>query len=299
MRHVILIALILFSFISCGQKKDYEIESILLDCLTQSYRDHNVDINKELYEIENYLIESKALESSSGKSYIEFYQEIVKFNDFPATMDFERFNNIFKLKPNDLYKLECLENLSDLDSTSIKNSRFLQMTIAIRNVTSDNVSPSNIAEAILSVLNASDFDHPYYRAIALLSIASSCNSGKATLMQMNSTDSFETDNCQTVLVKLTEKNQIVLNGNNSVNQDELRKVLNDFIRLNKSNHLIQFQADKETSYAFYIIIQDLITAVYSDLRNDLAIKMFNKPFNELTGNQQKEIISTFPTRMTE
>src|SRR5690554_7564561 len=76
MRHIIPIALLFLSFSSCGQTKNNEIESILLDCLTKSYGEQQVDINKELDLLEKYLIESKSLKSSSGQSYFDFYKEI-------------------------------------------------------------------------------------------------------------------------------------------------------------------------------------------------------------------------------
>lgn len=298
MRHIIPIALLFLSFSSCGQTKNNEIESILLDCLTKSYGEQQVDINKELDLLEKYLIESKSLKSSSGQSYFDFYKEIVKLNDIPAKLDYDSFDNIYKLTPNHFYSVECLEELKRLDSTAITNSKYNQMTVAIQKAADDEVSPSNMAKAITSVLSPSDFDKPYYRAIALLTIAYTANQDIGLERQLLPTDNEDFSSYEVMTISTTDKNQIVLNGE-TITKEELEKKLAEFIQTNKSNHQIQFQADKGTSYDFYLKIQETIKAVYNDLRVKLAKEKFNKSYNELNENEQKEIREIYPFRLKE
>lgn len=75
--------------------------------------------------------------------------------------------------------------------------------------------------------------------------------------------------------------------------------MNGFIKTNKSNHLIKFQADKGTSYDFYLKVQEAIKCVYNDLRDQLAKEKFNKPYRELTENELKEISEIYPFRIRE
>lgn len=298
MKHLILIGITFLSISSCGQTKENEIEGILLDCLTQSYGEQQVDIIKELDELEAYLIESKSLESTSGQSYFDFYEKIVELNDIPATLDNDRFENIFKLTPNQFYSVHCLEELNQLDSTTIANSKFKQMTVAIKKADLDEVSPSNIAKAITSVLRSSDFDNPYYRAVALLTIAYSANTDKGLERQLTPNDSENNNASEPITVSTTDKNQIIVKGK-EVSQEELTSILRNFIMINKSNHLIKFQADKGTSYDFYLKVQDAIKSVYNDLQDELANEKFRKTYNELNKNEQKEIREIYPFRMTE
>ena len=86
-----------------------------------------------------------------------------------------RFDNIYKLTPSQFYSTNCLEEIKRIDSTAISNSKYTQITVAIQKAVEEDVSPSNIAKAITNVLNPSDFDIPYYRAIALISIAYTAN----------------------------------------------------------------------------------------------------------------------------
>jgi biopolymer transport protein ExbD len=298
MKHIIPIALLFLSFSSCGQTKNNEIESILLGCLTKSYEEQQVDINKELDLLEKYLIESKSLKSSSGQSYFDFYQEIVRLNDIPATLDYDRFDNIYKLTPNQFYSTDCLEELKRLDSTAIANSKYNQMTVAIQQAADDEVSPSNIAKAITSVLTPSDFDKPYYRAVALLTIAYTANTEIGLERQLITVDNEDFSSYEVMTITTTDKNQIILNGK-TITQEELEKKLVEFIQTNKSNHQIQFQADKGTSYDFYLRVQETIKTVYNDLRVKLAKEKFNKSYNELNEDEQKEIREIYPFRLKE
>ncbi|NJL14445.1 MAG: hypothetical protein HC913_16510 [Microscillaceae bacterium] len=255
MRHIIPIALIFLSFSSFGQAKNNEIESILLDYLTKSYGEQEVDIFKEFDLLEKYLIESKSLKSSSGQSYFDFFQEIAKLNDIPATLDYDRFDNIYKLTPNRFYSVDCFEELKKLDSSTIANSKYKQMGVAIQKAAEDEVSPSNIAKAITSVLGPSDFDKPYYRAIALLTIAYTASPDIGLEGQLLPTQNEDLSSYEVMTVSTTDKNQIILNGK-TITQEKLKKKLLEFVQTNKSNHQIQFQADRETSYDFYLRIKE-------------------------------------------
>jgi hypothetical protein len=165
MKHLT-ITVLFFIFNSCNETKDNEIESILLDCLTKSYQEQQVDIRKELDELEKYLIESESLKSSSGQSFYDFYKEIEQLNDVPTTVDSKMFENIFKLTPNEFYAVECLGRLKDVDSTSLVKSKYYQMTITMQEAESNQATLSKTANVITSILSPSDFEHPYYRAIA-------------------------------------------------------------------------------------------------------------------------------------
>ena len=290
--------ILFLSISSCGQTKETELEEILLGCLNQSYGEQQVDINNELDELEAYLIESKSLESTTGQSYFDFYKQIVRLNDIPATLDYGRFENIYKLTPNQFYSVDCLEELKQLDSTTIANSKYNQMTVAIQKAASDEVSPSKIAKAITSVLSPSDFDTPYYRAVALLTIAYTANPDNGLERQLTQDDSEDNNAYEIITVSTTDKNQITLNGK-KVSQEELKSTLRDFIKSNNSNHLIKFQADKGTSYDFYLKVQDAIKIVYNDLRDELANEKFDKTYNELNENEQKEIKEIYPFRIKE
>ena len=297
MKHFFLIATLLLLLTSCGQPSNSEIEPILLKCLIQSYQNKQIDINSELDKLEDYLIENGSLKSSSGQSYYDFYNQIVELDDIPVTLDYDKFENIYKLTPSEFYQVDCLEQLKGIDTTAFKKTKYYQMTVAIQKATVNGATPSKIASAIISVLNLSDFEEAYYRDIALLTIAYTSNADTGIRRQLaHETKHYGESEDMTIAV--TDKNQIILNGNN-VSPEELKRNLSDFINSNKANHQILLHFDNGTAYDFYVAVQGDIKSVYTDLRNDLANEKFNKPYKNLTENEQKEIKEIYPSRIKE
>ena len=297
MKKIALILTLFLSLSSYGQTKDIEIESILLECLVESYMERQVDINHELDKLEKYLIDKEYIKSSAGQAYFDFNKKITELNDIPVTLDYETFKNIYILTPNQVYSVDCLERLKQFDSATVANSKYSHMTIAIQHETPDEISPSSISKAITSVLSPSDFDKEYYRAIALLAIAYTANPiGLERQLETNDNKNYTA--YQSIMVSTTEKDQILLNGK-EVTQDELRATLTEFIKTNKSNHLIRFQADMGTSYDFYLKVQDQITLVYTEIRNELALEKYNQTLKDLTDDQKNEIKRIYPTRIKE
>ncbi|WP_107039754.1 ExbD/TolR family protein [Brumimicrobium mesophilum] len=298
MKQITLILTLFISFSSWGQEIDIEIESILFSCLVKSYNEQKVNIQQELVELEKYLITSKSLKSSSGQSYFDFYNEIIELNDIPATLDYDRFENIYKLTPNEFYSTDCLEQLQQLDSTSLANSKYSQMRLAIQNAAQNEVSPSTIAKAITSVLESSDFDRQYYRAVALLTIAYTANAEVGFNIKLKTNSDAEIETYESIFVTLTEKDQIIVNEN-EISREELKTILSKFIKTNGSNHVIIFRADNGTSYDYYLKVQNQIALVYYELRNELAITKYNQTLNELAEDKQNEIKQTYPKRIKE
>lgn len=167
-----LLFLIGFLFLfSSNQTENGEVESILYDCLIQRYQDEGVDVLKELDRLEDYLIEKEFLASSSGKAYHDFYKKVGETNRIPSQLDYKQFEGLYKIMPNDFYTKECLEQIEELDSTVVVNSKQYQMTTAMSELSGSDLGPGKVAKATISVLNPADFDSPYFRALALLTIA--------------------------------------------------------------------------------------------------------------------------------
>jgi len=191
MRYFFLIGTLFLLLNSCSQTSNSEIEPILLKCLIQSYQNKQVDINKELDKLKDYLIENGSLKSSSGQSYYDFFNQIVELNDIPVSLDDDKFEGIYKLTPDEFYTVDCLEQLKSIDSTIILKSRYYQMTVAIQKASANGATPSKIASAITSVLTPSDFEETYYRDIALLTIAFASDSDKGLFTQLKSKDNID------------------------------------------------------------------------------------------------------------
>ena len=300
MKRLLTILLTTQIFYSCGQHTN-QVETILLDCLMESYQSEGVDIKKQLDEFESYLIENGSLASSSGQAYFDFYNKIVELNDLPAITNSEQFEELYKLHPDQYYSLNCLTRITELDSNEIKASKFNDLTLAMQNLkTRTNISPSIVAKEITSVLGPSDFDNPYYRSIALLTIANTGNVGTGILTKLphskNQEENLEEYASLTIL--LTASDEIFI-GQTIVSQKELHSQLKNFILNNESKHLIHFTTEKGTSYDFYIKIQDFTKEIYSKVREMKSKALYGKSFDTLSDDEKKGIKKIYPFNLKE
>ena len=298
MKLIFTILIFLLAFDSFGQENESKIENILMNCLINSYQAKGVDIEDELSKLEKHLIENGDLKSKSGQAFYDFYKKVVSLNDIPTTLNYDKFEAIYKLNPNEYYSNDCLRELTRLDSLEVATSEYFLLNQKIQEVSQQgNISPSKISEAILSVLSPSDFERPYYRASGLLAIAWTSNpeTGKTELIEPKTIDY---SNFPIITIKASDKNEIIVNGE-TVNENKFETELTAFIRKNQSKHQIEFSSDKETAYGFYIKVQNSILEIYSSLRDEKAKEIFNKSYSNLTVDEQKKINEIYPTRIKE
>jgi len=298
MKQKLLAAFVFIIFSAFVQNKNDEIEAILWDCLADRFKENQIDLSKKLENIENHLVALNVLKSSSGQSYFEFLKQVEELNDFPSGLYHEEFENIFKLGPTDLYNARCLEKLKTIDSVIFFSSKYYQLTEAFRQVAYHELSPGSVAKSITSILCPNDFAYPYYRAATLLTIVFVAQLDIRYNHPIETTPIEDLFDYQSITFAVTEKNQIIIEGETVSNQ-ELKTILMDFIRKNESNHIILFQSDRGTSYAFYVEVHNQITSAYKDLRDEMAKDLFEKTYDELTEKQKKEIAEIYPIRIKE
>ncbi|MCC8154822.1 MAG: biopolymer transporter ExbD [Tannerellaceae bacterium] len=65
------------------------------------------------------------------------------------------------------------------------------------------------------------------------------------------------------------------------------------------NHVISLMNDRGTEYQAYINVQNELAKAYTELRNDVSQKKFNKPFFELPEDQQQAVIKVYPQKISE
>jgi biopolymer transport protein ExbD len=66
-----------------------------------------------------------------------------------------------------------------------------------------------------------------------------------------------------------------------------------------SKQIISLQNDRGTSYEMYIKVQNELVAAYNDLRNELAMDKFGKPYDELDEDRGDAIQDIYPQRISE
>ena len=64
-------------------------------------------------------------------------------------------------------------------------------------------------------------------------------------------------------------------------------------------HVISLQNDRGSSYQAYISVQNELVAAYNELRDELALQKWQRPYAELNDEQQKAIREIYPQRISE
>lgn len=96
--------------------------------------------------------------------------------------------------------------------------------------------------------------------------------------------------------------EFVTNPNNNPNLPEL--IEQDFGEpigtvLTTADHVISLQNDATTSYKAYIAVQNELVKAYNELREEAALKYFNKHYADLLPDQQEKINKLYPQRISE
>lgn len=96
--------------------------------------------------------------------------------------------------------------------------------------------------------------------------------------------------------------EFVTNPNNNPNLPEL--IEQDFGEpigrvMTTADHVISLQNDATTSYKAYIAVQNELVKAYNELREEAALKYFNKHYADLLPDQQEKINKLYPQRISE
>lgn len=123
-----------------------------------------------------------------------------------------------------------------------------------------------------------------------------------------------------IFVVLINKNDQLLVENKPMDIKDLKEAAKEFIEnparrddlpefketdvpffgaYNVSKQIISLQNDRGTSYGIYIQAQDEIAAAYSELKNELSLRKFGKPYDELDAEQEAAIRLIYPNRVSE
>jgi len=66
-----------------------------------------------------------------------------------------------------------------------------------------------------------------------------------------------------------------------------------------SKCIVSLQNDRGTKYKTYIAVQNELVAAYNELRDELAMQKWGKPYNDLPIDQKKAIRDIYPQRISE
>ena len=96
--------------------------------------------------------------------------------------------------------------------------------------------------------------------------------------------------------------EFVINANNNEDMPELFEVEFDApigkLRVTK-DHVISLQNDNTTSYKTYLAVQNELVRAYNELRDEASRRYFNRPYEELSLDEQELIRKVYPQKISE
>ena len=116
---------------------------------------------------------------------------------------------------------------------------------------------------------------------------------------VNSEDKLLVENEQVSISKLKHLVKEFLDNNGNQTCDYCTGASLQTSSEHPEKAVISLKNDMQTTYNFYIEIQDEITKAYFELRSKYAVSRFNKQPDELTEEELKEVRKAYPVLLSE
>lgn len=104
-----------------------------------------------------------------------------------------------------------------------------------------------------------------------------------------------------VLSNLTDTLKIIIKNedNSYIFPEKRKKEIPFFGKTMVSRAVVSIGTQRGTSYKFYIQVQNEIERAYNELRDELAIEHFKKPYKQLANDKKAAINKIYPKRISE
>jgi len=287
--------------ISC-QKQTERIETKLVNCIYENYKDQGTKFKKLLSDFEQLLIDEKILKNRTGKSYKAIFDKIVVDNDFDYNPSESFLTKIIELgmPKNEAFR-NCQSELREKSKNEFSKSYELQTVLDSIFKNSVNISPSIVATGILSVLNEKDFELDYYKMSVFFlfdTISYTNDDGISKKLPEFKEDKKEYDLSKAMNIYINGDNQIFVNQK-KVNIEELKIKVRDYEFKNKSESFFSVKTERAAMYKTYLDVQNTIIGEIRNLREQLAKEKYNTGLDNLTEIQLSKIKIVYPQKIME
>ncbi len=99
-------------------------------------------------------------------------------------------------------------------------------------------------------------------------------------------------------VKLDAQNHLSCDGK-SVTLEQLTAEVRTLAAVNRTGHVVQIEADAQSTYEAYFRMQDAIVGAYQNLRQTYALKHYGKNYEQCTAEQRTLMNEYYPQRISE
>ena len=134
-------------------------------------------------------------------------------------------------------------------------------------------------------------------------VTSSMDTDKGLLRQMapppmEQQQPLDINKDMVVKVEIDAKNQLTCDGKPASLQ-ELSEAVAAMINVNRTDHVVSIQADRQTSYEAYFQVQNTIVNTYHNFRERYAQDHYGKSYQRCGSDERADINDYYPQRISE
>ena len=293
MKKITILTFLILISISC-KSQDRIVEKIFNDCYFNSMPNQGKELKLFHKEYESLLISNGILTDNSGESYYNLFKKIMNSEIVDTKTNFSLIDSINKLSYTDLIhsNQKCTDKIKSLDIYKNSNTHRFEKTMdSLKDSYNDQIKMIN---GVISSLNEKDFELDYYKIRALLVMERMNSIPELFEEKVYSERQLET----AFKIILNKNNEIIFQGE-KVSNDNLKVLVENYLRIAKSNSLIIIDTYRDVKYGDYVKFNKSFEFVFSKLRNELSEQKFNKQFENLTESEKKIIETAYSFEIKE
>ncbi|MFD2909655.1 hypothetical protein ACFSX9_13035 [Flavobacterium ardleyense] len=283
----IFIIVLIFSCNNQGENAEYE----LMECIFESCSDKGFEFKEAIKSYENELILNKTLKDNSSKSYFELLNSIANNDEevlFPDTNFLEEINRL------NYFSFDSIKNCySKIEKT--EKLILFQKKIATL-FTSDKVNYKDFSSELSNILAKEDTIEDFYKFNILIFFdqVNLDSKHEKSLLESPAANTKRREHIKYLDIELNSKQEIIINGK-ILNAREFEKTAVDFLAVNKDATRYRLKTEPDTDYSFYVGIENVITKAVFKKRDQYAINIYKKPFDNLGFTDKEFVEKLFPS----
>ncbi len=279
-----------------AQSNSVNFEDEYIKCYDTTFTDNGEALRGFLEQSEKILSEANVFKGISSESYQYFLNNSGTYTSIEySKLGFINFM-LGQLSAGnfDMKKFKtCTTTLRTQEG--YKKSKMYHVEETLEQIkTANNVQ--DVTSKVTKILTLKDLDHIYYRLRILNFLETN---GRKNLKPPNEKVLLSEAALKTALqIHIKAQDEISVN-NKEVSFGELLQETKKYVQESTSNTLIALKTEENISKQFIMAIKKEISKIIYIVRNEVAIKKYQRSFEELTKTEQEEIQKNYPEKIVQ
>ena len=287
--------------------QNFELEDRLMECLDIASSNKDFPFSSYLVKYEQLLIDEGVLAGPNGSDYSNVLKKLFDPSrdlraDIPTpSISFLVFAED-ALKDSVGAKSNCAPNLMEGPEYESSNLAKLNEVTNKYNRAKD-LQVSEFHKELSVFLTPEAFEHSYYKFtffVMLNTIYYAYDTGIAQKLPpvRDLEDPPILTPEQILQIEIDADNNLTVEGM-PAKVEELRAIAKAHLEDLKEEAVISLANARDTSYKFYVSVQNEIVAAYQEVRDEYALKRYGKPLEALSEEELKAVKLVYPQRFSE